>query len=104
MDWKSLTTTACFPITTDYYPEKCVLEAEYEEAPYNLDGGSFIEDFKNEALVKDTLSNVLQELVSQRLIQVSSPSCDALEKKQAMSPTDPVEIQTIEVGIEVKNN
>ncbi|XP_072033797.1 GATOR1 complex protein DEPDC5-like isoform X2 [Amphiura filiformis] len=69
VDWKSLTSTACFPITTDYYPERWMLEAEYEEAPYNLDGCSLIEDYEDESLVKATLSNVLQELVSQRLIQ-----------------------------------
>ena len=71
VDWKSLTTTACFPITTDYYPERCVLDADYEEAPYNLDAFSFIEDIKEEDdKVKETLVNVVQELVSQRLIQV----------------------------------
>ena len=44
MDWKSMTTTACFPITTDFYPLRQCLEQDFQEAPYTVtnDGDSNI--------------------------------------------------------------
>ncbi|XP_072163307.1 GATOR1 complex protein DEPDC5-like [Diadema setosum] len=60
MDWKSMTVTACFPTSTDFYPLRQSLENDYQEAPYTID----LEDERNL-----TYSALLQELISQRLIQ-----------------------------------
>ncbi|XP_038059351.1 GATOR complex protein DEPDC5-like isoform X2 [Patiria miniata] len=68
VDWKSLTATACFPITTDFYPDKKTLEMDYLESPHTLD---IIPDDGDEAFSPSgkTIQSAFEELVSQRLIQ-----------------------------------
>ncbi|XP_022108430.1 GATOR complex protein DEPDC5-like isoform X2 [Acanthaster planci] len=68
VDWKSLTATACFPITTDFYPDKKTLETDYLESPHTLD---IIPDDGEEAFSPSgkTIQSAFEELVSQRLIQ-----------------------------------
>ena len=36
VDWKSLTTPACLPLTTDYFPDKQSLQNDYTEGCYDL--------------------------------------------------------------------
>lgn len=36
VDWKSLTTPACLPITTDYFPDRQTLQNDYTEGCYDL--------------------------------------------------------------------
>lgn len=36
VDWKSLTTPACLPLTTDYFPERQTLQNDYTEGCYDL--------------------------------------------------------------------
>ena len=36
MDWKSLTTPACLPLTTDYFPDRQGLQNDYTEGCYDL--------------------------------------------------------------------
>ncbi|XP_033123560.1 GATOR complex protein DEPDC5-like [Anneissia japonica] len=63
LDRKSLTITACFPITTDFFPDKCTLESEYCEGNYCI----AVDD--TTSMHKMNTEAVFKELVSQRLIQ-----------------------------------
>ncbi|KAG8146442.1 putative DEP domain-containing protein, partial [Naja naja] len=36
VDWKSLTTPACLPLTTDYFPDRQSLRNDYTEGCYDL--------------------------------------------------------------------
>lgn len=36
VDWKSLTTPACLPLTTDYFPDRQALQNDYTEGCYDL--------------------------------------------------------------------
>lgn len=36
VDWKSLTTPACLPLTTDYFPDWQTLQNDYTEGCYDL--------------------------------------------------------------------
>ena len=36
VDWKSLTTPACLPLTTDYFPDRQGLQNDYTEGCYDL--------------------------------------------------------------------
>lgn len=36
VDWKSLTTPACLPLTTDYFPDRQTLQNDYTEGCYDL--------------------------------------------------------------------
>jgi hypothetical protein len=36
VDWKSLTTPACLPLTTDYVPDRQGLQNDYTEGCYDL--------------------------------------------------------------------
>lgn len=60
VDWKSLTTTACFPVTTDFFPDNSSLELEYSEAPHTMDIPTSD---------RNILREIFQELIAQRLIQ-----------------------------------
>ncbi|XP_038057653.1 GATOR complex protein DEPDC5-like isoform X1 [Patiria miniata] len=66
MDWKSLTATACFPITTDYYPDSLTVEKQFMENNYEL-----LADDHDEAAggQRQTGEGVFQEIISQRLMQ-----------------------------------
>eukprot|EP00118_Oscarella_pearsei_P017676 m.177287 g.177287 ORF g.177287 m.177287 type:complete len:1395 (+) comp39158_c2_seq36:44-4228(+) len=61
MDWTSLTSPACLPLTTDYVPPK--LLEEYSQTPYTVSADSY------KGLEKEGLSveQVCKELVFQRL-------------------------------------
>ncbi|XP_030847065.1 GATOR complex protein DEPDC5-like [Strongylocentrotus purpuratus] len=65
MDWKSMTTTACFPITTDFYPLKQALDMDYQERPYTI----CIEGENDTETSPSNVNKIFQELISQRLIQ-----------------------------------
>ena len=73
MDWKSLTISACLPITTDYFPDKRSLQNDYVVSDYYLLPDDVNADFaQRRAIYKKPLTTpeVFRELVSQRLAQV----------------------------------
>ncbi|CAB0043410.1 unnamed protein product [Trichogramma brassicae] len=73
VDWKSLTISACLPITTDYFPDKRSLQNDYVVSDYNLLPDDVNADFAQQrAIYRKPLSTaeVFRELVSQRLAQV----------------------------------
>lgn len=72
MDWKSLTISACLPITTDYFPDKRSLNIDYVESLYTLLPDSVNADFVQQRSSYKrplTTSEVFKELISQRLAQ-----------------------------------
>ncbi|XP_034240343.1 GATOR complex protein Iml1 isoform X2 [Thrips palmi] len=72
VDWKSLTISACLPITTDYFPDKRSLQNDYVVSDYYLLPDDVNADFaQRRAIYKKplTTSEVFRELVSQRLAQ-----------------------------------
>ncbi|XP_076241100.1 GATOR complex protein Iml1 isoform X2 [Calliopsis andreniformis] len=72
VDWKSLTISACLPITTDYFPDKRSLQNDYVVSDYNLLPDDVNADFAQQrAIYKKplTTAEVFKELVSQRLAQ-----------------------------------
>ncbi|XP_016844784.1 GATOR complex protein Iml1 isoform X2 [Nasonia vitripennis] len=72
VDWKSLTISACLPITTDYFPDKRSLQNDYVVSDYNLLPDDVNADFAQQrAIYRKPLSTaeVFKELVSQRLAQ-----------------------------------
>ncbi|KAJ8683106.1 hypothetical protein QAD02_018898 [Eretmocerus hayati] len=72
VDWKSLTISACLPITTDYFPDKRSLQNDYVVSDYDLLPDDVNADFAQpRAIYKKALSTaeVFNELVSQRLAQ-----------------------------------
>ncbi|XP_072043182.1 LOW QUALITY PROTEIN: GATOR1 complex protein DEPDC5-like [Amphiura filiformis] len=64
VDWKSLTATACFPISTDFFPDNHVLDQEFVESFYEL-----FPDDEARGNQKQTLEGTFHELLSQRLCQ-----------------------------------
>ncbi|XP_033627568.1 GATOR complex protein DEPDC5-like isoform X2 [Asterias rubens] len=66
MDWKSLTATACFPITTDYYPDSQKIDRQFMENNYEL-----LADDHDDVVGRQrrTGEGVFQEIISQRLMQ-----------------------------------
>ncbi|XP_041453714.1 GATOR complex protein DEPDC5-like [Lytechinus variegatus] len=74
VDWKSLTATACLPISTDFYPDRLSLEKDFLEFNYEL--------LAEEDIIGPfmTVEAIFQELISQRLLQgfqlVVLPSLD----------------------------
>ncbi|XP_063971712.1 GATOR1 complex protein DEPDC5-like isoform X3 [Lytechinus pictus] len=74
VDWKSLTATACLPISTDFYPDRLSLEKDFLEFNYEL--------LAEEDIIGPfmTVGAIFQELISQRLLQgfqlVVLPSLD----------------------------
>jgi hypothetical protein len=69
MDWKSLCTPACFPITTDYFPNQEELSNFYQEYTYSVswaDDSIYQGDALNE---QEKVGALLTELISQRLAQ-----------------------------------
>ncbi|XP_071848583.1 GATOR1 complex protein DEPDC5-like isoform X3 [Apostichopus japonicus] len=65
VDWKSLTATACFPVTTDFFPDNTSLQSEYFESPYTMD----IPREENSSSERNILQEIINELIFQRLIQ-----------------------------------
>ena len=70
VDWKSLTATACFPITTDYYPDTQTVDRQFMENNYELLADDHEEDSPNGSGHCKTGKGVLQEIIAQRLMQV----------------------------------
>ena len=73
MDWKSLTTPACLPITTDYFPDERSLQKDYFLFEYSIlpDDIGTPEEPGGAAHRQLTTREVFTEMVSQRLSQVS---------------------------------
>uniref|UniRef100_A0A673B5W4 DEP domain containing 5, GATOR1 subcomplex subunit n=1 Tax=Sphaeramia orbicularis TaxID=375764 RepID=A0A673B5W4_9TELE len=68
VDWKSLTTPACLPLTTDYFPDRQTLQNDYTEGNYDLLPHSDLERREDEAPVMSA-SQVFEEFICQRLMQ-----------------------------------
>ncbi|XP_065146520.1 GATOR1 complex protein DEPDC5 isoform X2 [Paramisgurnus dabryanus] len=68
VDWKSLTTPACLPLTTDYFPDRQTLQNDYTEGCYDLLPHSDLERREDEAPVM-TAHQVFEEFLCQRLMQ-----------------------------------
>ncbi|XP_034411625.1 GATOR complex protein DEPDC5 isoform X9 [Cyclopterus lumpus] len=68
VDWKSLTTPACLPLTTDYFPDRQALQNDYTEGCYDLLPHSDLERREYEAPVMSA-SQVFEEFICQRLMQ-----------------------------------
>uniref|UniRef100_A0A4W5JQX1 DEP domain containing 5, GATOR1 subcomplex subunit n=1 Tax=Hucho hucho TaxID=62062 RepID=A0A4W5JQX1_9TELE len=68
VDWKSLTTPACLPLTTDYFPEWQTLQNDYTEGCYDLLPHTDLERRDDEALVMSA-PQVFEEFICQRLMQ-----------------------------------
>ncbi|XP_041847252.1 GATOR complex protein DEPDC5 isoform X2 [Melanotaenia boesemani] len=68
VDWKSLTTPACLPLTTDYFPDRQTLQNDYTEGCYDLLPHSDLERREDEAPAM-TASQVFEEFICQRLMQ-----------------------------------
>ncbi|XP_047445710.1 GATOR complex protein DEPDC5 isoform X7 [Mugil cephalus] len=68
VDWKSLTTPACLPLTTDYFPDRQTLQNDYTEGCYDLLPHSDLERREDEAPVMSA-SQVFEEFICQRLMQ-----------------------------------
>lgn len=47
VDWKSLTTPACLPLTTDYFPDRQTLQNDYTEGCYDLLPHTDLERYKD---------------------------------------------------------
>ena len=72
MDWKSLTTPACLPITTDYFPDSASLQKDYVVSDYTISPDDVNVDDYNRKGSRRPLetSQVYREFISQRLAQV----------------------------------
>ncbi|KAM9844724.1 LOW QUALITY PROTEIN: GATOR1 complex protein DEPDC5 [Aulostomus maculatus] len=68
VDWKSLTTPACLPLTTDYFPDRQTLQNDYTEGCYDLLPHSDLERREDEAPVMSA-TQVFEEFICQRLMQ-----------------------------------
>ncbi|XP_023820575.1 GATOR complex protein DEPDC5 isoform X2 [Oryzias latipes] len=68
VDWKSLTTPACLPLTTDYFPDRQTLQNDYTEGCYDLLPHSDLERREDDAPVMSA-SQVFEEFICQRLMQ-----------------------------------
>ncbi|XP_076876476.1 GATOR1 complex protein DEPDC5 isoform X2 [Brachyhypopomus gauderio] len=68
VDWKSLTTPACLPLTTDYFPERQTLQNDYTEGCYDLLPHTDLERRDDDAPIM-TAPRVFEEFICQRLMQ-----------------------------------
>ncbi|XP_075071483.1 GATOR1 complex protein DEPDC5 isoform X5 [Mixophyes fleayi] len=68
VDWKSLTTPACLPLTTDYFPDKQSLQNDYTEGCYDLLPEADL-DRRDEDGAQMTAQQVFEEFICQRLMQ-----------------------------------
>ncbi|XP_072839391.2 GATOR1 complex protein DEPDC5 isoform X1 [Pogona vitticeps] len=68
VDWKSLTTPACLPLTTDYFPDRQSLQNDYTEGCYDLLPEADL-DRRDEEGVLMTAQQVFEEFICQRLMQ-----------------------------------
>ncbi|XP_014269895.1 GATOR1 complex protein DEPDC5 isoform X5 [Maylandia zebra] len=68
VDWKSLTTPACLPLTTDYFPDRQTLQNDYTEGCYDLLPHSDLDRREDDVPVMGA-SQVFEEFICQRLMQ-----------------------------------
>uniref|UniRef100_A0A8C2G3Z1 DEP domain containing 5, GATOR1 subcomplex subunit n=1 Tax=Cyprinus carpio TaxID=7962 RepID=A0A8C2G3Z1_CYPCA len=68
VDWKSLTTPACLPLTTDYFPDRQTLQNDYTEGCYDLLPHTDLERRDDESPVM-MAHQVFEEFICQRLMQ-----------------------------------
>ncbi|KAM9456644.1 GATOR1 complex protein DEPDC5 isoform 4-T5 [Clarias gariepinus] len=68
VDWKSLTTPACLPLTTDYNPERQSLQNDYTEGCYDLLPHTDLDRREDDAPVMSA-PRVFEEFICQRLMQ-----------------------------------
>ncbi|XP_054852033.1 GATOR complex protein DEPDC5 isoform X1 [Eublepharis macularius] len=68
VDWKSLTTPACLPLTTDYFPDRQTLQNDYTEGCYDLLPEADL-DRRDEEGIQMTAHQVFEEFICQRLMQ-----------------------------------
>ncbi|XP_077413370.1 GATOR1 complex protein DEPDC5 isoform X3 [Vanacampus margaritifer] len=68
VDWKSLTTPACLPLTTDYFPDQQMLQNDYTEGCYYLLPHSDLERREDESPGMNA-TQVFEEFICQRLMQ-----------------------------------
>ncbi|TRY65307.1 hypothetical protein DNTS_015453 [Danionella cerebrum] len=68
VDWKSLTTPACLPLTTDYFPDRQTLQNDYTEGCYDLLPHTDLERRDDETPVMSA-HQVFEEFICQRLMQ-----------------------------------
>ncbi|KAG5835112.1 hypothetical protein ANANG_G00268680 [Anguilla anguilla] len=68
VDWKSLTTPACLPLTTDYFPDRQALQNDYTEGCYDLLPHTDLDRREDEGPVM-TAPQVFEEFICQRLMQ-----------------------------------
>ncbi|XP_073685400.1 GATOR1 complex protein DEPDC5 [Garra rufa] len=68
VDWKSLTTPACLPLTTDYFPDRQTLQNDYTEGCYDLLPHTDMERRDDESPVMSA-HQVFEEFICQRLMQ-----------------------------------
>ncbi|XP_077150292.1 GATOR1 complex protein DEPDC5 isoform X7 [Ranitomeya variabilis] len=68
VDWKSLTTPACLPLTTDYFPDRQSLQNDYTEGCYDLLPEADL-DRRDEEGTQMTAQQVFEEFICQRLMQ-----------------------------------
>ncbi|RKP20567.1 hypothetical protein ROZALSC1DRAFT_27965, partial [Rozella allomycis CSF55] len=85
--WKSLTKPACFPLTTDFLPSIDQLSDEYKEYTYTIypnDENIFLSGYRT------SISNLLEELVGQRLsqgFQLIEKFYENSEERNSSTPT-----------------
>nr|XP_033812560.1 GATOR complex protein DEPDC5 isoform X2 [Geotrypetes seraphini] len=68
VDWKSLTTPACLPLTTDYFPDHQSLQNDYTEGCYDLLPEADL-DRRDEEAAQMSAQQVFEEFICQRLMQ-----------------------------------
>ncbi|XP_020502676.1 GATOR1 complex protein DEPDC5 isoform X3 [Labrus bergylta] len=89
VDWKSLTTPACLPLTTDYFPERQTLQNDYTEGCYDLLPHSDLERREDESPVMSA-SQVFEEFICQRLMQGYQIIVQPNNRKQQPSVATPL--------------
>ncbi|KAM4708788.1 GATOR1 complex protein DEPDC5 isoform 2-T3 [Discoglossus pictus] len=67
VDWKSLTTPACLPLTTDYFPDRQSLQNDYTEGCYDLLPEADMD--RDEDGAQMSAQQVFEEFICQRLMQ-----------------------------------
>ncbi|XP_063066425.1 GATOR1 complex protein DEPDC5 isoform X2 [Engraulis encrasicolus] len=88
VDWKSLTTPACLPLTTDYFPDKQSLQNDYTEGCYDLLPHTDLDRRDEDAPVM-TAPQVFEEFICQRLMQGYQIIIQPNARKQAPPTSAP---------------
>ncbi|XP_068604569.1 GATOR1 complex protein DEPDC5 [Brachionichthys hirsutus] len=89
VDWKSLTTPACLPLTTDYFPDRQTLQNDYTEGCYDLLPHSDMERRDDDAPVMSA-SQVFEEFICQRLMQGYQIIVQTRSRKAQLSVATPL--------------